>query len=80
MALPSFILAPGSNELEKWSCARNNEAPRRRKGDSVVLPALCPGEGKEGRSGENTMPPPHWDTSPNVPEDEEGKRPIFETV
>lgn len=50
MALPSFILAPGSNELEKWSWVRNNEASWLRKEDSGSCLAVQWGRqgGKEG--------------------------------
>lgn len=75
MALSSFILAPGSNELEKWSCVRKEEASRPRKGDSEVLPSLCPGEGKE-RGHEAPSP---QDTCLNVPKKVRGGR-IFVTV
>lgn len=61
MALPSFILAPRSNELEKWSCVRNKE------GKQWFLPYYAVGKARsEGRG--NTMPFPHWDICPNVPE------------
>lgn len=48
MALPSFILAPASNELEKCPMPGNNEASRQRKGENVVPHLLCPGEGRGG--------------------------------
>lgn len=48
MALPSFILASGSNELEKWSSVWNNEASRLRTGDSMIPPSLCPEKGRRG--------------------------------
>lgn len=50
---------------------RNNEAPRLRKEDSVVLSSLHHGEGKEGQRGEYDAPS-HWGTCPTVPK-EEGK-------
>ena len=73
MALPSFILASGSNELEKWSCVRNNEASRLRTGDSVIPPSLCPEKGRKG----NRVPP----TGTRVPvsQRKEGET-IFVTV
>lgn len=37
MALPSFILAPGSNELEKWSCVRNAASKLRKEDDGSSL-------------------------------------------
>lgn len=48
MALPSFILAPDSNELEKCPVPGNNGASRLRRRQNVVPRLLCRGEGKGG--------------------------------
>lgn len=55
MALPSFILAPDSNELEKYPVPGNNGASRLRKRQNVIPRLLCLGEGK-GRRTQRPVP------------------------
>lgn len=76
MALPSFILAPGSNELEKWSCVRNNEASRLRKEDSGSSLTVRSGR-QEGKEGGTDAPSPLGHMSPCPREEEKS---IFVSV
>lgn len=76
MALASFILAPRSNELEKWSCVRHKEG----KQWFLLYCAVGRQGGKARREGRGNMTP--LPTGTHVPMSQKREKSIsyqFET-